>query len=86
MIVTLTENRFLQQVKKMELINWDWLGIHYAAQDKPLSKNVQLCNLLRRNVPFAFGLILRDPFMVKGGGTFFKKCFWCGDKFCGENL
>ena len=31
MIVILIENRFLWQVQKIELINWDWLGINYAA-------------------------------------------------------
>ena len=98
MIVNLTENRFLQQVQKIELINWDWPGIHYAIQRKLVSKNVQLCNILPRNylsyifdfelVPFALSLILRDPFMLKGGETFSekKKCFLCGEKLCGENL
>ena len=40
-------------------------------------------------MPFALSLILRDPFMLKGGETFSKKkkkCFLCGEKLCGENL
>ena len=101
MIVNLTENRFLQQVQKIEFINWDLFGIYYAARRKLLSKNVQLCNILPRNylsyifefqlVPFVFSLILGDPFMVKGGGTFFKKMlFMWGQillgKFIGELL
>ena len=31
MIVNLTKTRFLQQVKKTELINSDWFGIFYDA-------------------------------------------------------
>ena len=79
----------------MELINWDWLGIHYAAQRKPLSKNIQLCNILPRNylsyafefqlVPFAFSLTLGGPFMVKGEGDFFKKNpFYVGTNIMGK--
>ena len=75
MIVNLTKNRFLQQVQKIELINWEWTGIHYAAQRKPFSKNVQLCNISPRN--------LGDPFMVKGGDFFQKKK---KKKFVGTNL
>ena len=94
MIVNLTKNRFLQQVQKIELINWEWTGIHYAAQRKPFSKNVQLCNISPRNylsyifefqlVPLAFSLILGDPFMVKGGDFFQKKKK--KKKFVGTNL
>ena len=31
MIVNLTEKRILKQVQKTELINGDWLRIHYPA-------------------------------------------------------
>ena len=88
MTVNLTENRFLQQVQKIELMNWDWLGIHYATQRKPPSKNVQLWQYLAKKlsfifefelVPFDFSLIWENlswclfPPKVWGGGTFFKK-------------
>ena len=38
MIVNLTKNRLLQQVQKIELLNWDWFGILYAIQRKLLPK------------------------------------------------
>ena len=96
MIVKLTENRFLQLVQKIELINWDWFGIHYAAQRKLPYKNVQylamnLSFLFEfQLVPFAFSFILRDPFMVSPPircgeeGLFSKKKIPWGDKFGGE--
>ena len=64
---------------------------YYAAQRKPLSKNVQLCNILPTNylsyifefqlVPIAFSLILGDPFMVKGGDFFLKNAFYVWTNF-----
>ena len=76
------------------------LGIHYAAQRKPPCKNAQLWQNLAKKylsyifefqlVPFAFSLILGDPFMVSpsyyGEGAFFQKMLFMGDKICGENL
>ena len=52
MIVYLTENKLLQQVQNIELINWKWFGIHCAAQRKPLSKNVQLRQYLAMKLFF----------------------------------
>ena len=75
MIVNLTENRFLQQVQKIELINWDWdwLEIHYALRGNPFQKctgKVIYCQEFffifefELAVLFAFSHILGDAFMV----------------------
>ena len=39
----------MQQVQKIELINEDWFGIHYAAQRKPPPKLYSYDNILPRN-------------------------------------
>ena len=100
MIVNLTENRFLQQFQKIKPINWGWLEFIMLLKGNSPSKNVQLWWYLARKlslifefqlVPFAFSLILGEPFMVSppppkewGGGLFSKKCFSGGKNFMGK--
>ena len=91
MIVNLTENRFLQQVQKIRLLNWDWLEIHYAAQRKPLSKNVHLCNILPRNYlsyifeSYIFQSYFGGPFRGEGRRDIFQKnTFYVGTNFVGK--
>ena len=50
MIANFTENRFLQQVQKIELINWDWLKISlYCSKETSKNKQLQYGNILPRN-------------------------------------
>ena len=93
MIVNLTENRFFQQIQKIELINWDWdwLEIHYAAQRKPFRKMYRQGNILSRiffhiwvwtSSSFWFGRRFHGvySFSLKysEGRHFSKKCFSLG--------
>ena len=58
MIINLTENRFLQLVQKIELINWDWFRIHYVAQRKSPSNNVQSWQYIILRLSFIFEFLI----------------------------
>ena len=71
MIVNLTENRSLEQVQKVGLINLEFIMLLKGNLPPKINS---YGNILSRNylsyifefqlVPFAFSLILGDPFMV----------------------
>ena len=100
MIVNLTENRFLQQVPKIELINWDWFGIHHAAQTNPFLKCRVMAISCQKMIfhiwvwtssfwckpYFERPFHCVSPLKFGEGRLFSKKCFSRWDKFCGSNL
>ena len=65
MIINLKQNRFLQQILKIKLTNWDWLGIFQAPPPKKIS--AISCHELVFQISvsylasFVYVLILRDP-------------------------
>ena len=76
MIVNLTENK---------LINWDWLGIHYVAEKKPPSENVQLWEYLAKKLSFIYIWVSTISFSFQSyfgrlsHGVSFPPKLWEGD-------